>query len=82
MAPEQLISDKGYNHDIDIWSLGCCLYEIVTGNPPFQCDDIESMRRELLSSSEVKMKDYFSKEFVSLLNGLLEHNIAKRLTLT
>ena len=36
MAVEILTSDgEGYNHTVDYWSLGCILFEIVCGYPPF-----------------------------------------------
>ena len=33
-APE-VIFDLGYNYEIDMWSLGCILYELYTGEPLF-----------------------------------------------
>ena len=33
-APEVLL-DLGYNYEIDIWSLGCILFELYTGSPLF-----------------------------------------------
>ena len=36
MAPEVFYSKKGYCLMVDVWSLGCCLYEMVTGNPPYR----------------------------------------------
>lgn len=37
MAPEMLRQGKvEYDSSIDVWSLGCCLYEIVVGHPPFR----------------------------------------------
>lgn len=34
MAPE-VFNEEGYDNKIDIWSLGCVLYEILTFNPLF-----------------------------------------------
>lgn len=36
MAPEILThSDLGYDFRVDYWSLGCILYECLSGFPPF-----------------------------------------------
>lgn len=37
MAPEIILSNNGgHSFKADIWSLGCCLYELKTGKPPLQ----------------------------------------------
>ena len=34
MAPE-IISGKGYSYMVDLWSIGICLYEFMSGTVPF-----------------------------------------------
>ena len=34
MAPE-IICGKGYNHLVDLWAIGICLYEFLCGCVPF-----------------------------------------------
>jgi len=34
-APELLVGDTNYNKSVDIWAIGCILYELLTGVPLF-----------------------------------------------
>ncbi len=34
MAPE-IISGKGYTFNVDLWSIGICLYEFMCGGVPY-----------------------------------------------
>ncbi|XP_077428247.1 serine/threonine-protein kinase PLK1 [Vanacampus margaritifer] len=35
IAPE-ILSKKGHSYEVDVWSLGCILYTLLVGKPPFE----------------------------------------------
>jgi eukaryotic-like serine/threonine-protein kinase len=43
MAPEQIRSTKHVDQRADIWGLGVCLHELVTGRPPFDGESVAAV---------------------------------------
>ena len=48
MSPEQLKEDRDLDQRADIYSLGCILYEMLTGAPPFTGSSISEIVRRIL----------------------------------
>lgn len=48
MAPEIFLS-QGYDFTTDYWSLGVCLYELLTGEQPFCGNDIIELFNDVTS---------------------------------
>lgn len=40
MAPEQMASSRDVDARADVWSLGATLYEVASGSPPFDTDNL------------------------------------------
>ncbi|XP_014480493.1 PREDICTED: serine/threonine-protein kinase fused [Dinoponera quadriceps] len=78
MAPE-LIEECPYDHNADLWSLGCIIYELVVGSPPFQTTSILHLVK-LIRFEAIKWPDYISSNCKSFLQGLLQKDPTQRLT--
>lgn len=48
-APENLMKLSHYDHKIDVWALGCVLYEFVTGDVLFQGANSHAVMLKILS---------------------------------
>ncbi|KXJ28930.1 serine/threonine-protein kinase 36 [Exaiptasia diaphana] len=78
MSPE-LVQEKPYDYNSDLWSLGCILYELYVGTPPFHTNSIFQLVN-LICRDTVKWPESMSPDFQSFLQGLLTKDPKKRLT--
>ncbi|MEQ2161111.1 Serine/threonine-protein kinase 36 [Goodea atripinnis] len=58
MSPE-IVEEKPYDHTADLWALGCILYELHTGVPPFYTNSIFHLV-QLIVRDQVKWPDTMS----------------------
>ena len=77
LAPE-IIESKGHGQAVDWWSLGCILYEMLTGMPPFYNNDREKLFNSI-KELQIKFPKYLSKEAVDLLQKFFIKDPEKRL---
>ncbi|KAJ1979414.1 hypothetical protein H4R34_002838 [Dimargaris verticillata] len=77
LAPEMLRGDY-YDQGIDFWSLGTCLYEMLTGMTPFWAENHTKMYQRVLFD-RLQFPPTVSWEARSLIAGLLAKDPHKRL---
>lgn len=65
MAPE-LIDELPYDHNADLWSLGCIIYELLVGAPPFCTSSILHLIR-LIKHEQIQWPSFLSSICVSFL---------------
>jgi serine/threonine-protein kinase ULK4 len=76
MAPELF---DGHDHSFasDLWALGCVLYELACGNPPFPASNAADIPY-LIKMTELQKLEGYSGQFNDLLTKLLCKDREKR----
>lgn len=77
MAPE-LIDEKPYDYNADLWSLGCIIYELLMGTPPFSTTSILSLIK-MIQRDQIQWPLFLSDNCISFLKGLLQKDPTKRM---
>lgn len=77
MAPE-IIMEKPYDQTADLWSLGCILYELFVGQPPFHTNSLFVLRTMMIEGS-IKWHHCIGEDALPFLKGLLNKDPKKRL---
>ena len=77
LAPELLLG-QGYTKNVDWWTLGVLLYEMLTGLPPFYDENTNEMYRKILQDQLLFPED-MSDDASNLLSGLLTRDPTLRL---
>ena len=67
------MSEEGYGKEVDWWSIGCIIYELVTGLPPFSFDDrdLSKLYKKIINTNP-EFPSYLSEECKDIICRLLE----------
>ena len=77
-SPPELIIQKGYDHTVDYWALGCLVFEMMVGRPPFYHSNEKILYNIILTENYQRdlIEDDIAADFIS---KLLEKNPSNRL---
>ncbi|KAK6498834.1 serine/threonine protein kinase psk1 [Arthrobotrys musiformis] len=77
MAPE-VLEGKTYGFEVDWWSLGALLFDLLTGSPPFPGQNNTQILNKI-NKTKLKLPFYLSPDAKDLLTRLLRKEPTKRL---
>jgi serine/threonine-protein kinase len=81
MSPEQIRASKDTDHRTDIWSMGCVLYELLTGNAAFDAPTLTQLSAAILEtnpSPPSRHRPDVPSEIDDIVKRCLEKNPADR----
>src|SRR6201996_2669779 len=82
-APE-IVKDERYSKSVDMWALGCVLYTLLCGFPPFYDESIQVLTEKVARGQYTYLSpwwDDISKSAQDLVSHLLTVNPDKRYTI-
>ena len=79
LAPE-IIKEQGHDEKVDIWCIGVLLFELITGNVPFQGNDIDTLKDNILHLKITWPKD-INIDAKNLIKKILKSDPASRISL-
>jgi serine/threonine protein kinase len=81
MSPETLTRTNLDLQASDIWSLGCILYELLTGQAAFQGKTVEEIKKKICDGN-IYLPSYISSKAKDLIRNILKIKPTERITIS
>merc|ERR1712241_802851 len=76
IAPE-VLTKKGHSYEVDIWSIGCILYTLLVGKPPFETQTLKETYKRI-RANEYHVPSRVGPQAKNLIRQLLQDDPLKR----
>ncbi|XP_007433965.1 serine/threonine-protein kinase PLK1 [Python bivittatus] len=79
IAPE-VLGKKGHSFEVDIWSIGCIMYTLLVGKPPFETSCLKETYIRIKNNAYT-IPTHINPVAASLIQKMLQHDPAARPTI-
>uniref|UniRef100_A0A673IZZ8 Serine/threonine-protein kinase PLK n=1 Tax=Sinocyclocheilus rhinocerous TaxID=307959 RepID=A0A673IZZ8_9TELE len=79
LAPE-VLNRRGHGTESDVWSLGCVMYTLLCGNPPFETLDLKETYK-CIKEVRYSLPQSLTPSAQKLISAVLQKDPSERLTL-
>lgn len=78
IAPE-ILTKKGHSYEVDIWSIGCVMYTLLAGQPPFETKSLKDTYSKI-RKGDYRMPSVLHKQPCDMIKAMLTSDPCKRPT--
>ena len=79
LAPE-MINNTGHDEKVDIWCIGVLLFELITGQQPWQGSDVQTVKYNI-SRLKINWPKQIDRNAADLISKILRYNPEERISL-
>jgi len=79
ISPE-VLERQPYGLESDLWSLGCILFALLTGTPPFECPSVQDTLLKI-RKGKFQLPDHMSEAVQDLVSKLLNSDPNSRISI-
>ncbi|XP_055376823.1 serine/threonine-protein kinase polo [Condylostylus longicornis] len=80
IAPE-ILTKKGHSYEVDIWSIGCVMYTLLVGQPPFETKTLKDTYTKI-KKCDYKVPTFLRRSAAEMIIAMLQSDPTKRPTIS
>lgn len=76
IAPE-ILTKVGHSYEVDVWSIGCIMYTLLVGKPPFETSSLKETYARI-KQVNYKTPTHIGKQAMTMISNMLQGIPSKR----